>query len=154
MAAVYKIDSDFYDDSFLLLALHSSLEDYAMIYFLNQSFKAKFKRTKEDFDLSEGSSFSVYEWEDKYHDRFWKLIANRSTKETVLENNDLFSNDHTYVKPRLIPELKDVDYFLRIEEDSSLIKKEVIKKVLNVPKIMAAYQVEPNKLKSKNNLIF
>ena len=154
MAAVYKIDSDFYDDSFLLIALHSTLEDYAMMYFLNQSFKANFKRTKEDFDLTQGSSFSVYEWEDKNNDRFWKLIANRSTKETVLANNDLFSNDHTYVKPRLIPELKEVDYFLRIDEDSNLSQEEVIRKVLSVPKIMAAYQVEPNKLKSKNNLIF
>ncbi len=154
MAAVYKIESDFYEDSFLLIALHSTLEDYAIMYFLNQSLKANFKRAKVDFDLAEGSSFSVYEWEDNYNDRFWKLIANHSSKRTVLANNDLFLNDHTYVKPRLIPELKEVDYFLRIEHDSSLCPEEIIKKILPVPKIMAAYQVETNKLKSKNNLIF
>lgn len=154
MAAVYKIDSDFYNDSFLLIALHSTLEDYAIMYFLNQSLKANFKRNKRDFDLAEGSSFSVYEWEDNYHDRFWTLIANRSSKRTVLANNDLFHNEHTYVKPRLIPELKEVDYFLRIEDDSTLGQEQIIKKVLTVPKIMAAYHVETNKLKSKNNLIF
>ncbi|WP_289645176.1 IPExxxVDY family protein [Maribacter aestuarii] len=154
MAAVYKIESDFYEDSFILIALHSTLEDYAIIYFLNQSLQANFKRTKEDFDLAEGSSFSVYEWEDNYNDRFWKLIANRSSKRTVLANNDLFLNDHTYIKPRLIPELKEVDYFLRIEHDSNISQEEIIKKILTAPKIMAAYQVETNKLKSKNNLIF
>lgn len=154
MAAVHKINDDFYDDSFLLIALHSTLDDYAIVYALNKILKAKFKRANKDFDLAENSSFSVFEWQDTYYDCYWVIFANHSSKQKSLANNDLFHNEATYLKPRLIPELKDVDYFLRIEDNGSMVQEEIVSKVLTMPKVMAAYGVDTDKLKSKNNLIF
>jgi len=154
MTAIHKIDDDFYDDSFLLIAMHSTMEDYAMAYELNATLKSNFKRTKQDFDLAENSVFPCFEWQDKFYDRYWVLVANHSLKQELLANNDLFQNETTYSVPRLVPELKDVDYFLKIEEDDVQGSDTIIKSILAMPKIMAAYEVDTNKLKSKNNLIF
>jgi len=154
MAAVYKINEDFYDDSFLLIAMHSSLEDYAIVYHLNQALKAKFKRSKNDFDLSENSSFPWFDWVDQFHDRYWVLISNQSTKQELLVNNDLFRNETTYNRPRLIPEYKDVDYFLKIEDGEGLESEGIVKTLTKMPKVMTAYEVATDKLKSKKNLIF
>jgi hypothetical protein len=154
MAAVYKINEDFYDDSFLLIAIHSPLEDYAIVYSLNKTLKAKFKRSGRDFDLSENSSFPWFEWVDKFNDRYWLLIANQSSKQEVQVSNDLFQNETTYSRPRLVPEYKDVDYFLKIEEDEGLESDEIVKVLSKMPKVIMAYAVPIDKLKSKKNLIF
>lgn len=156
MSAVYRIKDNFYDDSFLLVALHSTLEDYAVAYGLNRVLKAKFKRNQTDFDLSENRSFPYYSWEDNLNYRYWVLVANHSTKkEQIANNNDLFQNESTYSTPKLIPELKEVDYFLKIEDDDETMDgEEIVRKLTGMPKIMASYEVDINKLKSRNNLIF
>ncbi len=154
MTAIHKIDDDFYDDSFLLIAMHSTIADYAIAYELNATLKANFKRTKKDFDLAENSIFPCYEWQDTFHDRYWVLVANHSIEQELLANNDLFQNEAIYNVPRLVPELKDVDYFLKIEEDEMQGSDAIIKNILTMPKVMAAYEVDIDKLKSKNNLIF
>ncbi len=154
MAAVYKINEDFYDDSFLLIAIHSTLEDFALVYRINQVLKANFKRSKNDFDLAENSSFPWFDWMDEFNDRYWVLISNQSLKQELLVNNDLFQNETTYSTPRLIPEHKDVDYFLKIEDDQRVETEEIVRILMSMPKVMTAYLVDTDKLKSKNNLIF
>lgn len=154
MPAVYKINEDFYDDSFLLIAIHSVLEDYTIVYYLNQVLKANFRRSKKDFDLTENSSFPWFDWTDAFQDRYWVLVANQSTKQELLINNDLFQNETIYRRPRLVPEYKDVDYFLKIEEEEGLEGDEIVKILTKMPKIMTAYTVATDKLKSKKNLIF
>lgn len=154
MPAVYKIKDDFYDDSFVLIGIHSTLEDYAMVYHLNRVLKANFKRGKNDFDLAENSSFPWFDWDDKFDDRYWVLIANQSTKQELQVNNDLFQNETTYSRPRLVPEYKDVDYFLKIDEDQGLQGSQILKTLAKIPKVMMVYAVETAKLKSKKNLIF
>lgn len=154
MAAIYKINDDFYDESFILIALHTTLEDYALVYGINQSLKARFIRAKNNFNLSENKSFPIFEWDDIFHDRYWVLVANHSSEQERIANNDLFQNETTYTKPRLIPEYKDVDYLLKIETDEDTETDTIIKKILMLPRVMAAYEISTDKLKSKNNLIF
>jgi hypothetical protein len=154
MAAVYKINDDFCDDSFVLMALHSSLEDYGLVYAINRHLASGFKRLRSNFELGEYSSFPMFEWQDDLNDNYWVLIANHSTKQEMLNSNDLFQNEPTLSVPRLIPELKEVDYFLKIENGEHLEKSELLKKLQAIPTIMVAYEVMTNKLKSKNNLIF
>lgn len=154
MAAIYKINDDFYDESFILIALHTTLEDYALVYGINQSMKARFIRAKNNFNLSENKSFPIFEWDDIFHDRYWVLVANHSSEQERIANNDLFQNETTYTKPRLIPEYKDVDYLLKIETDEDIETDTIIKKILMLPRVMAAYEISTDKLKSKNNLIF
>ncbi len=154
MGAIYKINDDFYDESFILIALHSTLEDYALVYGLNQSLKARFRRAKKNFKIAENRSFPIFEWDDIFHDRYWVLVANHSSEQELLANNDLFQNETTYTKPRLIPEYKDVDYLLKIETEKDMETDTHIKRILMLPRVMAAYEISMDKLKSKNNLIF
>ncbi len=154
MATVYKINEDFYDDSFLLIAIHSQLQDHTLVYKLNQALNANFKRAKNDFDLAENSSFPWFDWLDVLHDRYWVLISNKSTKQELSVSEDLFRNETTYRTPRLIPELKDADYFLKIEDDEINETDNIIKTLKGMSNVITAYHVETNKLKSKKNLIF
>ena len=71
-----------------------------------------------------------------------------------MANNDLFQNESTFIKPRLIPEYKDVDYLLKIESENQVEIDKFIKKIASLPQVMASYEVKTDKLKSKNNLIF
>ena len=154
MAAIYKINDDFYDESFILIALHTTLDDYALVYGLNQSLKAKFVRARKDFNLAENKSFPIFEWDDKFHDMYWVLVANHSSEQKLIPNNDLFQHETTFSKPRLIPEYKDVDYLLKIETEKEFDTSSLIKNILVLPRVMAAYEISTEKLKSKNNLIF
>jgi len=152
--AVHKISGDFYEDSYALIALHSSMEDYAMVYALNLFLKSNFKRSSEDLDISEHVSFPLFEWKDDANDRFWTLITNNSLQEENLVRTDLFKDELSYTTYHLLPEYATVDYLLRIEHDDEDIEENIIKILLAIPKVMTAYRIETNTLKSKNNLIF
>lgn len=152
--AIHKITDDFYEDSFTLLALHSSMEDYAMVYALNLCLKSNFKRSSKDLDLSEDISFPIFEWRDEQNDSYWTLITNNSTQEEGLVGSDLFANEPSYTKHHLVPEFKDADYLLKIEHDDDSIEERVVKQLQTIPKIITAYILEVDNLKSKNNLIF
>lgn len=153
-AAVHKISGDFYEDSYALIALHSSMEDYTMVYALNLFLKSNFKRSSEDLDISEHVSFPIFEWKDDANDRFWTLITNNSLQEENLERTDLFKNEPSYTPYHLLPEHATVDYLLKIEHDDEDLEEDIIKTLLTIPKVMTAYRIEVNTLKSKNNLIF
>lgn len=154
MATTYKINDDFYDESFSLIALHTTLEDFSLAYGLNQSIKAKFVRAKKNFKLAENKSFPIFEWDDEFNDMYWVLIANHSSDKELVTHDDLFKNETTYKRPRLLPEYKDVDYLLKIETEKDFDTNSLIKNILMLPRIMAAYEISTDKLKSKNNLIF
>ena len=154
MAATYKMNEDFYDESFILIALHTTLEDYALVYGLNKSMKAGFVRAKNNFDLAKNKSFPIFEWDDIYNDRYLVLVANHSSEQELIANNDLFQNETTYTNPRLIPEYKDVDYLLKIETEKDIEIDILLKNILMLPRVIAAYEISTDKLKSKNNLIF
>jgi hypothetical protein len=154
MMAIHKITDDFYEDSFTLVALHSSLEDFAIVYALNLCLKSNFKRAIQDLELSKDISFPIFEWRDEHNDNYWTLIANNSTQEESLVRNDLFANEPSFTKHNLVPEYRDADYFLKIEHDDNSLEEQVVKQLQATPKIITAYILEVEQLKSKNNLIF
>lgn len=154
MATTHRIFEDFYEETFALLALHSSLDDYAMVYALNSTLKTKLKRTRADLDTSENFSFPFFEWKDELNHRNWTLITNYSSKEESMGSDDLFQNEISFTTNYLVPEHRDVDYFLKIEQDDQDIDDELISAILEIPKIITAYPIDVDKLKSKHNLIF
>lgn len=155
MAAIHKILRDSYEDSFTLISIHSSLEDYALVYALNLNLKSKLKRCEIDLDLTADLSFPVFEWKDMKNDRGWTLLKNIIIKEQNLDTSSLFKDEVAFTKLYLVPEHKEVDYFLKIEnEDMDIDDSDIVKSVLAIPSIMTAYIMKANKLKSKNNLIF
>ncbi len=105
-------------------------------------------------ELSEHMSFPFFEWQDDLHDRYWALIANESTKKESLVREGLFKDETSFVKRHLVPEYKEVDYFIKIEHDDDLNEDKLLKSLLAIPKMVTAYSIDADKLKSKNNLIF
>lgn len=154
MMAIHKITDDFIEEPFTLIALHSSMEDYAMVYALNRCLKSNFKRASKDLDLSEQISFPFFEWWDEQNDSYWTLIANNSIQEERLRGSDLFANEPSYTRYNLVPEYKDADYLLKIEHDDNDLEERTVKQLQSVGKIITAYILEVDNLKSKNNLIF
>ncbi|MGB5229374.1 MAG: IPExxxVDY family protein [Eudoraea sp.] len=153
MITLHKFSDDFCEENYVLMALHSGLEDYALAYTLNKALKISLKRSKTDLDISNKTSFPIYEWKDKLNDRYWTLIVNTSIKDEYLEFDDLFRNETSSTVYHLLPEYKDVDYLLKIEQEEDEIDSGMMDAILEIPKIITAYQIETNKLKSKQNLI-
>lgn len=159
MAAVYKLSPDLYEDYFDLIALHTSLEDYALAYTLNLNLKSDFIRRWKDLEISDTVTVPIFEWKDEIDDRYWTFFTNKGQGEKTVEKKGLFKEEPLYAKYHMVAEHREVDYFLKIEHDgpSDYRQAEVEKTILSllaVPKIITAYAVKTQKLKSRNNLIF
>lgn len=154
MVAVHRITEDLCEDSFELVALHSSLEDYALAYLLNFHLKSNLRRISKDLETMERISFPVFEWKDRVNDGYWNLIKNTSLKEESMMRDNLFEDETSVVTYHFLPECKEVDYFLKIEQEDIDLETDVLRVLKTIPQIMAAYIIETDKLKSKKNLIF
>lgn len=152
--STYKLGEDLCIEEFVLIALHSSLEDHALAYALNQHLNLMLKRTSEDLEIKNIGSFPVFEWKDQINDRYWTLLTNNNVKEEVLKRQDLFENELSHTVRHLIPENKEIDYFLKIEQGEECLEDDVIMRILMIPKIVTAYIVDTERLKSRHNLIF
>lgn len=161
--AVHKLDLGEFDEiDYHLIAIHTSLEDYRLAYFINQKLPINLGKSKNEIQINikEGETkFSRFYYHDVEKEITWNLIQNKS--EVVQQKNDnsqgLFSNINIEVSTKvyLLPELKKVDYFLKIENTDKTMDMSKIQSILNtIENITTAYSVETNKIKSKNNLIF
>lgn len=154
MGAMHKMSLDFYEDSFAIIALHCSLEDFSLAYTINKYLKCRFKRRKKDLVFSERISFPVFEWKDEVNDRYWTMIQNNIRTEEPNIQNGFFKDTSSFTTKCLIPEYKNVDYFLKLEQEDLELEKTMVKRILSMPKIVTAYTIQTSHIKSKNNLIF
>lgn len=161
--AVLKLHLDEFDEvDYSLIAIHSILEEYRLAYFLNQNLPIILSKSKDEIGVTmkEGEAFfSKYVFEDFSNDISWSLIQNKNEiiihKKSTGQNLFLNTNVEIATKVFLIPELKKVDYFLKIENNiNGYTLEEIIKKIQSIERISAVYAVIPENIKSKNNLIF
>jgi len=162
--AIHKLELGEFDEiDYHLIAIHTSLEDYRLAYFINQKIPINLGKNSNEIQINikEGETkFSRFYYFDKEKGISWNLIQNKN--EVIQQKNDkrqnnLFSNISLEVatKVYLLPELKKVDYFLKIENLEDELNVTDIQVLLNtIDGISTAYRVETNKIKSKNNLIF
>lgn len=154
--AVHKLLDDFDDNEFTLIAIHSHLEDYRLAYFINQHLGVQLQKTSE-VATTVHSSFSNYEWMDEQQDILWNLVANvtLSNKPNEQKAFSLFDEGGQLTKEYLIPEMKKVDYFLKIDAEEIYVElSKNIKKIQRIPNIITTYKVDTDQLKSRINLIF
>lgn len=156
--AVLKLLDDFYEHSYALIAIHSMLEDYLLAYQLNASLSIKLKRhserDKEGKLINEGD-YPIYHWYNEVEETTWELICNSILQqETILGIGTLFQSGGAISKKYLIPEMKKVDFFLKIDNGDTFNTKPLLNKLVKLQGIVTAYPLDPNLLKSKNNLIF
>ena len=159
--AIHKLHIDEFDEvDYELIAIHTSLEDYRLAYFLNQELPILLSKSKNEIQINikEGEThFSRYIFEDAEKEIYWNLIQNKN--EVTIQKKDngqnLFANTSLEVSTKvyLLPELKKVDYFLKIENATLAIDK-IITQINAIDRVSTVYIVDRHQIKSKNNLIF
>ncbi len=161
--AIHKLDLGEFDEiDYYLIAIHTSLEDYRLAYFINQKLPINLSKNENEIQINikEGETkFSRFYYYDIDKVLSWNLIQNKN--EVIQHKKDnsqnLFSNTTLEVltKVHLLPEFKKVDYFLKIDNCDETISVSDVMTLLNtIDNISTVYTVDTNKIKSKNNLIF
>jgi hypothetical protein len=160
--AIHKLlIDDFVSIDYGLIAIHSSLEDHRLAYYLNRDLQVLLEKCPKDISVkmkaAEGR-FSRFTFEDPEDELVWNLIRNKHNVATAHDKViSLFGEEGltTSTSVYLIPELKKTDYILKIENmpDGSELN-DVIETLLGISHVTTAYKIDHHKLKSKNNLIF
>ena len=161
--AIHKLDFDDFDEiNYSLIAIHTSLEDYRLAYFINQKLHINLNKNIKEIQITvkEGvAHFSRFHYYEKKKDVSWDLIQNKNEviNQQKTENQSLFSNIGMEVATRvyMLPEFKKADYFLKIEnsEDNSN-PLEILNLLNTIENVATTYLVDTDNIKSKNNLIF
>lgn len=161
--AIHKLNLDEFDAiDYHLIAIHTSLENYRLAYFINKKLFINLSKSKNEIQINikEGeTNFSRFSYSDSDKEISWDLIQN---KNEVIQHKkgatpNLFSNLTMEVatKVYLLPEFKKVDYFLKVENNGNAVSVPKIQLLLNtINNVSTVYCVDINKIKSKNNLIF
>ncbi len=161
--AIHKLDiDDFEEIDYTLIAIHTSLEDYRLAYFINKKLLINLSKSKNEIQINvkEGeTNFSRFHYENFEKGISWDLIQNKNEviQQKKDNNQNLFSNLTLEVltKVYLLPEFKKVDYFLKIENiQEHDYNKEIQTELKQIDSVSTVYSLEINKIKSKNNLIF
>lgn len=149
------------DEFFYLIAIYSSLEGYKMAYFLNRHLNIKLERERRDIDFNHdefNAFYAFYSHKDPKSYFNMDLVANKFKGEPkrILSSGSLFEEEE--LSPQevyLIPEYKKVDYFLKISEEIQPMKFIILlNKIGRITGVQAAYAIDVDNLKSKQNLIF
>ena len=155
MSKIHTFDFE-YDHDYILIGIHTTLNDYRLAYFLNRELKLFLTRNKDDLDFPlKNCHFPFFIYEDEASFVTWSLISNKFISIDIIasNSNNLFNEE---TKTRfLIPEKNKVDYFIKI---NGYIKKEklqdILMKIKDTEKIMTSYIIDPYTLRSRDNLIF
>lgn len=129
-----------YDFDFALFGVSSHVANYRLAWGMNQLFEIDLERVS-DIDLSFGpkkkGNFSLYRFDDEECYTTFHLISNRCSV------------------GYLIPELKQIDYFVQYWGPMSDNELTLFKDQLrDIPSVLASMEIDPMELKSRNNLLF
>ena len=159
---IHKLHLEEFDEiDYQLIAIHSSLEDYRLAYYINQNLPINLKKENCNIQISnkEGETqFTRFVFEDS-KDIVWNLVQNKNDVFVPSQNSNqgLFAetNNKFSTKIYLIPEFKNVDYFLKIENgEVNIDVSKITNCIKKIDRVSTVYAVEVEKIKSKNNLIF
>ncbi|MFM7018272.1 IPExxxVDY family protein [Flavobacterium sp.] len=161
--AVHKINiEDFEEEDYYLIAIHTSLEDYRLAYFLNRELGISLSKNKFDIGTQVKkvkTSFTRFTFDDEQKLVLWDLVENKKVVETneIEANIDLFSNTKSSFSTTtyLLPEYKKVDYIVKIgNAENEIDLDQVISQISKIEAIKLVYSIAKDNIKSKNNLIF
>lgn len=155
------LDDDIKEE-YTLIAIHCSEETYKVAYLLNKFLLLQLKREELDLDYSSDGldvMFPLFEFKDEMQYTTYNLVANKCKSEVanLSSTGGLFSGltAEKTIMTFLIPELKQVDFFLKIFSDFEIIPlRKIMSSINEIKQIISAYEVEVETIKSKNNLIF
>jgi len=145
-----------FEDDYALIGIHSTEEDYRLAYLLNKHLNTRFKRFKNNLDFSNSEAeYPLFDYKDKRNYINYYFINNKYTKQVKDQTNPgLFGGNYSTVE-YLIPEKNKIDFFLKIEgSNDETFARTLVDKLNNINQIITSFTIDPNNLKSKNNLIF
>ena len=160
---VHKLHLEEYNDiDYQVIAIHTSLEDYRLAYYINQNLPIILRKSESSIQISskEGESqFSRFIFENEEASVYWNLIQNKNnivvSSQTVNQGLFAASTNKFLTKIYFLPEFKKVDYFLKIENAEAMLDiSEIINRIKKINRISTVYAVDLENIKSKNNLIF
>ena len=110
-------------------------------------------------DISRQDGFySFFQYEDEDNLLNWNLISNSSytNVKNEIKESLLFKNTQVELKKfKLMNELSQVDFFLKIEYHTDHINiNQIIKSINEIPNIISVYSLNLNNIKNKENLNF
>ncbi|MBL4594634.1 MAG: IPExxxVDY family protein [Flavobacteriales bacterium] len=127
------------DYDFILIGISCHTKDYRLCWEINKALNTDLIRA-ENLEISKKNktnSFSFYEFIDEDNYLEYYLISNRG--------NDGY----------LIAEQKKVDFFLLLKGNTSLNQiQDIICKINSLSLVLTSFKIDPNQLKSKQNLLF
>lgn len=147
------------ESTYHIIAIHCHCEAHQIAFSLNQHLGLRLKRKKEDLDLTVKKNiayFPFFHFFDPKKSFDYYLVSSKYTIDfqSNKDNYSLFS-EKTSLTTHLLPQHKNVDFFLKIEDDANLIDtKKVIQKLNKVSQIITSYNLNVETLKNKENLIF
>jgi len=153
---------DYADFDFLLFGISSNVNDLKMCWLLNRLFSIDFNR-EPDVEIQHTklglvSSFCNFQFEKKSMEREISSFVNHGVASKYFDESSvifqLIGNRHP--SGNLIPEQPRIDYFLLLSGDGiqELASNEVVIQLRGLEEIQAAFTIDVDSLKSKNNLIF
>ncbi len=96
--AIHKLDLGEFDEiDYHLIAIHTSLEDYRLAYFINQKLPINLEKNKNEIliNIKEGETkFSRFYYNDIEKEILWNLVQKKNDVIQQKNNHDqnLFSN--------------------------------------------------------------
>ena len=154
----HKLNFNQFSNNYHLIAIHSSLDEFRLAFFLNKKLNISLRRKNQDIYFSENdANYSSYEFLDETKYLKWIFFSNKSLVSDKSNNEEinLFSAENLAKnETRLIGGHKQVDYFLIIENvaNRSYLKK-VLKKISEISGVITSF-ISKNKLDNIENLIF
>ncbi|MFT4698843.1 MAG: hypothetical protein ACI9SJ_002001 [Flavobacteriaceae bacterium] len=149
-------------DEFFLIAIHCSEEEFKIAFMINKVLSLRLKRKNNDLDFSiarHDVSYPIFEYENEFNYTKFNLVANKYKYQEVVPNpkNGLFTNviSEKTVTTYLLPEFKNVDYFLKIYSDFEKVPlRNLISSINEIEHVISAYIIDNKQIKSKSHLIF
>jgi hypothetical protein len=132
---ILSIEEDY---DFALLGISCHTKDYRLCWELNKVLNFDLVRAIDlEINKTTIDKYSFYEYIDEEHYLEYYLISNRS------------------VTGYLIPEQKKVDFFFMIKGNiSDYLIDDILSKTNAISSVLTSFKIDPNQLKSKQNLLF
>ena len=129
------------DLDFVLIAITSQLKDYMFCYKINKQLGIDFAKIK-DLEMLFSADEELF-----HFSRYFYLAPESGNEFYILANKG--------TEGFLVPEMNKVDFFLLIR---NYIDREDLRGIISglnkITEVLVAAEVDPKKLKSKENLIF
>ena len=133
-----------YDFDFILLAINANVRPYKLAWAVNNNLKLSLVRLENiSIEFTKGKHLSIINYFTESEYQKIRLLCNKC------------ENTEERFSPYLLPELKNFDYLIVLENESNTFDENAfINKTKQIPFVQFATKVDLQNLKSRDNLIF